>query len=193
MKEKNVKGSFFLTGNFYRNPAFTQLITRLKKDGHYLGSHSNRHLLYCDWYKRDSLLVTKEAFTTDLLNAYIIMDNWGITEKNAPFFLPPYEWYNDSIAAWTKQLGLQLINFTPGTLSNADYTTPDMQNYRTSDTIYQSIIRYEQTRGLNGFILLLHIGTDSKRTDKMYHRLPRLIEYLKQKNYRLVRIDELLK
>lgn len=114
--------------------------------------------------------------------------------KKAPFFLPPFEWYNDTIAAWTKQMKLQLINYTPGTLSHGDYTTPDVKNYRSSDVIYQSIIDYEQKHlnGLNGFILLMHIGTDAKRTDKFYLRLPQLIDYLKNKNYKLVRIDELL-
>ena len=193
LKEKSVRASFFLTGNFYRNSAYTKLIGTLKKDGHYLGSHSDKHLLYCDWYKRDSLLVTKEEFSADLQNSYTTMNDFGITKKDAPFFLPPYEWFNDSITAWTKQQGLQLINFTPGTLSNADYTTPDMKNYRSSDTIYQSIIGYEQKHGLNGFILLLHIGTDARRTDKMYNRLGGLLDYLKQKQYNLVRVDELLK
>lgn len=193
LKEKKVKASFFLTGNFYRNPAFGKLIKRFKKDGHYLGSHSDKHLLYCDWYKRDSLLVTKEEFSSDLQHSYTTMNGFGITKKDAPFFLPPYEWYNDSISVWARQSGIQLINFTSGTLSNADYTTPDMKNYRSSDTIYQSIIGYEQTHGLNGFILLLHIGTDAKRTDKMYHRLGGLVDYLKQKQYHIVRVDELLK
>jgi len=42
-------------------------------------------------------------------------------------------------------------------------------------------------------MLLIHIGTDAKRTDKMYDRLDELIRELKNKGYRLVRIDELLK
>ncbi len=108
--------------------------------------------------------------------------------------MPPYEWYNDSIAVWSKELNLQLINYTPGTLSHADYTTPEMKNYRSSQTIWNSIIDFEKKSpsGLNGFILLLHIGTDPKRTDKFYLRLPELIFWLKQKNYRLMKIDELL-
>jgi peptidoglycan/xylan/chitin deacetylase (PgdA/CDA1 family) len=103
--------------------------------------------------------------------------------------------YNDSIAAWTKEMNLQLINYTPGTLSNADYTTPGEKNYRSSETIYQSIIDYEKKHqsGLNGFILQMHIGTDAKRTDKFYTRLPELIHYLKSKGYQPVRINELLK
>jgi len=151
--------------------------------------------LYCDWANRDSLLVSKKEFLNDLINNYTEMAGYKIEKKAAGFFLPPYEWYNDSIAAWTKEMGLQLINFTHGTLSNADYTTPDMKNYRPSDFIYQSIFNYELTKpaGLNGFILLLHPGTDSKRTDKFYFILPKLIDELKAKGYQFQRVDELLK
>ena len=163
-------------------------------DGHYLGPHSNAHLLYADWTKRDSLLVTKKEFSDDLAKNYEALKSYGIEQKNASYFLPPYEWFNDSIAAWTKQLGLTLINFTPGTLSNADYTTPDAANYRDSKKIFQSIVDYEQRSpsGLNGFILLLHIGTDPKRIDKFYTQLPQLLSWLRQKGYTLERVDELL-
>ena len=122
------------------------------------------------------------------------MAKFGIRKDDAPFFLPPYEWYNDSIAAWTKQLDFQLINFTPGTKSHADYTDPAMKNYIGSDDILASILRYEanNSSGLNGFILLMHIGAGPARTDKLYNKLPRLLRELKKRGYRLVRVDELL-
>ncbi len=166
----------------------------MKKDGHYLGAHSDQHLLYNDWSKRDRLLVTKKEFKKDLLKNYTEMKPFGVSKQQSKYFLPPYEWYSDSIAVWTKELNLQLINYTPGTLSHADYTTPEMKNYRSSQIIWNSIVEYEKKSpsGINGFILLLHIGTDPKRTDKFYFRLPQLIAWLKQKGYRLVRIDELL-
>jgi endoglucanase len=194
LQDHKIKASFFFTGSFYRNPFFSKTIEQLKKQGNYLGAHSNEHLLYCDWARRDSLLVTKQQFFNDLTKNYEALDQWGVSTSDARFFLPPYEWYNDSIAAWTKERGLQLINFTAGTLSHADYTTPADKNYRSSAVIYQSIVDYEQkhARGLNGFILLMHIGTDDKRTDKFYYQLPKLIQWLKNKDYRLVRIDELL-
>ncbi|MCK5702866.1 MAG: hypothetical protein KAI29_17005 [Cyclobacteriaceae bacterium] len=108
--------------------------------------------------------------------------------------MPPYEWYNDSISKWTADAGLQLINFTQGTRSNADYTTPDMDQYLSSEEIYQSIVNYEakNANGLNGFILLIHIGTAPERTDKLYNRLEKLVLWLKSKEYDLMRIDELL-
>ncbi|HTL07730.1 MAG TPA: glycoside hydrolase family 9 protein, partial [Chitinophagaceae bacterium] len=124
LQEAGVKASFFLTGRFYRTKLFAPVINKLQQEGHYLGVHSDKHLLYCDWSRRDSLLVTKKTFTNDLLQAYKELKKRGITTARAGVFLPPYEWYNDSIAAWTKNLGLQLVSFTPGTRSNADYTYP---------------------------------------------------------------------
>ena len=195
LKEENIHGSFFLTGNFYRNRKFKKIIKELKRNGNYLGSHSDKHLLYCDWKKRDSLLVTKQEFTEDLQNAYKELNKWNIEKNEAHYFLPPYEWYNDSIAKWTNEMGLQLVNFTPGTRSNADYTYPEMGNkYVSSDSVFNSIIHYEirSSNGLSGFILLVHLGTDPRRTDKFYKRLPELINELKERGYQFVRIDELL-
>ena len=140
LKSLKVKSSFFFTGDFYRNPEFKSLIIALTNDGHYLGAHSDQHLLYCDWEDRDSLLVTKEDFLSDLKANYDVMSRFGIAPEEAQYFMPPYEWYNDSISRWTYEAGFQLINFTPGTLSNADYTTPEMQNYRSSEVIIQSIV-----------------------------------------------------
>ncbi|HEX6180269.1 MAG TPA: polysaccharide deacetylase family protein [Chitinophagaceae bacterium] len=194
LQQHKAKASFFLTGRFYRNPAFKNIIQQLKKDGHYLGAHSNEHLLYCDWTKRDSLLVTHEQFDHDLLQNYAEMKKFGITRTSAPYFLPPYEWYNDTIAAWTQQLQLQLINFTPGTLSHADYTTPSMKNYRDSEVIMRSISDYEQkhTNGLNGFILLMHMGAGPERKDKFYDRLGELISWLRKEGYQITTLQKLL-
>jgi hypothetical protein len=47
--------------------------------------------------------------------------------------------------------------------------------------------------GLNGFILLTHIGAGPKRTDKFYDHLDELIVWLRSKNYQMVRIDDLMK
>src|SRR3546814_970846 len=69
--------------------------------GHYLGSHSDKHLLYCDWANRDSLLVTRAEFERDLADSYDALAAFGVNKEQARYFLPPYEWYNDTIASWT--------------------------------------------------------------------------------------------
>ena len=195
LNRHGVKASFFFTGNFYREEAFHEVITALKADGHYLGAHSNNHLLYCSWENRDSLLVTKAEFDDDLEGNYQEMARFGIHRNEARYFMPPYDWYNARISAWTTAFGLTLINFTPGTRSNADYTTPDMgERYLSSDVILQSILTYEREdpNGLSGFILLIHIGTAPERTDKFYRHLDTLITALQEKNYRFERVDGLL-
>lgn len=167
----------------------------MQKDGHYLGAHSDKHLLYADWGKRDSLLVTKGEFTVDLYRNYAQMERFGIKEKDAPYYLPPYEWYNQKIADWTHELGFTLLNYTPGTLSHADYTYPGLgKQYRTSAVILQSILEQEKKdpNGLNGYFLLLHLGTDPQRHDKFYPHLDQLIQELKTRGYEFVTLPQAL-
>ena len=181
-----IRASFFFTGDFYRAPDHDRIIRSLLDDGHYLGAHSDRHLLYCSWEERDSLLVSQQEFLMDLKDNYAEMGRFGINAASAPYFMPPFEWYNDSISSWARKAGLTLVNFTPGTSSNADYTTPDMGGrYVPSDSILGRILSYERADplGLNGFILLLHIGTDPRRPDPMYARLDELLAELTKRGY----------
>jgi peptidoglycan/xylan/chitin deacetylase (PgdA/CDA1 family) len=194
LAKANVKASFFLTGRFYRTRANSRIIERLKKDGHYLGPHSNGHLLYADWNDRGKTLVTREEFTRDLNDNFAAMRPFGIDRKNVPYFLPPYEWYNEEIVSWAADMGIQIVNFTPGTRSNTDYMTNDDPHYVGNDAIFRSIKDYaaKDANGLNGFILLTHIGSGPKRTEKFHDRIGEVIEWLKENNYEPVRIDELL-
>lgn len=182
LDQHQVKACFFFTGDFIRK--YPDLVKRLKSKQHYIGPHSDKHLLYNDWIKRDSLLVTKEQFLKDLQDNYIALESIGIKKEESNIFLPPYEWYNDSISVWAQQIGVQIINFTPGTTSNADYTIPSMgKQYRSSEEIYRNILNFEEKETLNGTILLLHIGAHPERTDKFYYLLNDLIIELKSRNY----------
>ncbi len=195
LQRHNVKASFFLTGRFYRTRSNRQLIERLKKDGHYLGPHSDQHLLYADWTDRNKTLVTRQQFERDLNDNFAAMRPFGIDRKNVPFFMPPYEWYNQEIVDWAEAMGFRVVNFTPGTRSNADYMADDDKNYISSEAIMERIKEYEakEPNGLNGFFLLTHIGSGPKRTDKFHDRIDDLIALLKLRGYSPVRVDELLK
>ena len=168
------------------------MVKQLIAEGHYVGSHSYGHLLYMPWENRDSLLVSQAEFETDLRKSYAQLASFGIPYQAAPYFSPPYEYYNRTVADWAKGLGLQIINFTPGTLSNADYTTPDMgEKYRSSQVIYDRILTVEAKEGLNGHLLLIHLGTDPRRTDKFYATpLRKLIQTLRQRGYTFAPLKE---
>lgn len=181
LRKYNIKGGFFFTGEFFE--MYPDVVRRLVAEGHYVGSHSYGHLLYAPWGNRDSLLVTRQEFNEDIFKSYKVLREFGIT--NAPYFIPPYEHYNATISSWARQLGLQVINYTPGTLTNGDYTTPEMKRYFSSKEILGRIWEYERTEpnGLNGHIMLIHFGTDPARTDKFYDKLPGLIRELRRKGY----------
>jgi len=193
LEKHNIRGSFFFTGNFYRNPQFRELVKKLYREGHYLGPHSDRHLLYCDWENREKLLITEYEFKKDIADNLDEMAKFGIKKEEAPVFLPPYEWYNKTISRWSEDNGLILINYTPGTLSHADYTTPGMASYKDSRTILESIYNFNSSNlsGLNGFILLSHIGAGPERKDKFYLHLDGLISELQKDGYSFCRIDSL--
>jgi endoglucanase len=195
LHDMGVKAAFFFTGDFYRTPEFEPIIRGLAADGHYLGAHSDKHLLYCPWDDRERTLVGREEFRADLEANFRELERFGVRREAPRLFIPPYEWYNRTIAAWSREMGLVLFNFSPGTSSNADYTTPSMPEYLSSQAIWDRILAYEakDPHGLNGFILLMHIGTDPERTDKFYSRLADLIDGLKGKGYALVRLDDLLR
>lgn len=184
-----IKANFFFTGDFYENHG--DIVSRLQRRGDYLGSHSYGHLQYVDWQKPDTTLISHKAFDEDIRRAYAVMGRYGITAAEASYFMPPYEEYNQYVSAWAKQLGLRLVNYTPGTGSGMDYTTPDLPYYRSSEDIYQRIMEEERKNGLNGHILLLHLGTDKARTDKFYDRcLEKLLKNLLKKGYRFGLISE---
>ena len=83
-----------------------------------------------------------------------------------------------------RRRGLTLINFTPGTTSNADYTWPELDpQYRDNKTIYRNILKYEEEYGMNGTILLIHLGTDPRRMEKFYLLLNELIYDLEARGY----------
>ncbi len=191
LEKNDIKASFFFTGNFYRNEKFEPFIRNTIKQGHYLGAHSDRHLLYNDWTEKKRL-VSQQEFKADLNANYAEMEKFGIAKSQAAYFLPPYEWNDEIITQWADQMDITLINYTPGTLSHADYTTPEMQNYKSTDDIIQSIFSHEQKEGLNGFMLLSHIGTGSDRTDKFYSKLDELISILKEKGYEFESLEGIL-
>lgn len=196
LHDENIKGSFFFTGRFYRNKTYQPYIQQLNKDDHYLGPHSDRHLLYNDWDNRDSLLITQQQFDADMQNNLNTIQLQNIKIHHPQYYIPPYEWWNDTITSWSKQIDLKIFSFTPGIRTNADYTYPGMGNaYKSSEWIMRSLKEHQQknANAFNGAIILIHAGTDARRKDKLYDRLGEMINWLRSEGYAFKRIDELLK
>lgn len=195
LKDRKIHASFFLTGRFLREPGFADVIKRLRDEGHFVGPHSDEHLLYANQDRPPRLLVTREQFEADLAANLRRLEPFRIDPESVRYFLPPYEHYTEEIAAWTREGGRVLINMTAGTKSNADYMTDSDRRFVTAAQIVASILTTERADpdGLNGYLLLMHLGAGPKRTrDHPHTELGGLLDELSRRGYRFVRVDELL-
>jgi peptidoglycan/xylan/chitin deacetylase (PgdA/CDA1 family) len=190
-----IKGSFFFTGDYLRKAEHQQYLKRIVADGHYLGPHSDAHALYCPWEDREKTLVTEQYFKADLKkNIDDVRRYGGLGDQNQPvYFIPPYEWFNNDQTRWSREMGVLLFNFTPGSGSNRDWAPEGHKSFVPSERIVADVLAYEQKNphGLNGFLLLLHVG--SQRKDKTFLLLDELLTELEKRGYRFARVDELLK
>jgi len=210
LKARNIKASIFVTGDFLRKPDYPALIQHAIKDGHYVGPHSDSHPLYCPWEDRSKSLVTEEFFKADLQKNIDDLRKLGAlgraslpasrgsagaspSRSDIIYFIPPYEWYNADQVRWSREMNALLFNFTPGSGSNRDWAPEDHKSFVPSQKIVDDILAYEQKdpHGLNGFLLLLHLG--SQRKDKTFLLLGPLLDELQRRGYSFTRIDEILR
>lgn len=183
LDKHDAKGSFFFTGDFIRS--YSDLVQEIDTKGHFVGAHSDKHLLYCDWTNRDSLLLSESDIKTDIADNLKELSRLDIHPK---YFMAPYEWHNKKVVELASELNQTTVNFSSGTRSNADYTTPDLPNYISSDDILKSIYNYESSNKMNGFHLLIHPGTTHERKDKFYLKLDELITKFTNQGYSFSRL-----
>jgi peptidoglycan/xylan/chitin deacetylase (PgdA/CDA1 family) len=187
-----IKAGFFVTGGFLSDAQRRRLVERAVSEGHYVGPHSDKHPLYCPWDDREKSLITETEFQKDLRKNIADLKALGALKSGTVYFIPPYEWFNAEQVKWAKEMGVVMFNFSPGSGSNRDYMPESDPKFVSSQKILQDVLAYEKKdpHGLNGYILLLHLGADRK--DKMFLLLEPLVQELRARGYTFVRIDALL-
>lgn len=190
LKKQKVKGNFFLTGNCLRHAPNQDVIRRIVTEGHYVGGHSDGHVLYCDWGAERPTLMRADSIIADLRANFAELAKFGVKREDAAWFLPPYEHYNTFSVGVLEAMGVHVVNYTPGIGTPADYTTPDMKNYRPAQPLIDGLWKFEKEQGLRGALVLIHPGIVESRPEKerLYNRLEEIIRYLKKKGYRFDRL-----
>ena len=190
LKKQKVKGNFFLTGNCLRYAPNEAVIRRIVEEGHYVGGHSDKHVLYCDWGADRPTLMSADSIIADVKANYAELAKFGISREDALWFLPPYEHYNDFSVGILEAMGLRVVNYTPGIGTPADYTVPSMKNYRKAQPLIDGLWKFEKEQGLRGALLLIHPGVEESRPqeERLYNRLDEIIRYLKKKGYSFDRL-----
>lgn len=196
LARRKIPAACFLTGRFLRDPEARAVVARIKDDGHEIGPHSDQHLLYASWERPPKLLVSRDQFLADLRVNDREIAGFVRDPRRLPYFLPPFEHYTEEIVRWTAEAGRLLINFTPGTLSHADYMEDDNPRFVAAGRIVDSILGFERDEpdGLSGFLLLMHLGAGPRRTrDHLHDRLPGLLDSIQARGYEFIRVSELLR
>ena len=184
LQKHGIKASFFLTGNCLRDPQWEDLIRDIIRDGHYVGPHGDRHLLYAPWEgDLEKSLVTADSLRQDIAGNMKELAKAGVDLSDVSWVMPSYEHFNRETVRVAASMGLELLHLTPGILTRADYTTPDMPSYRSSRDLLKQLYEFEKKNGLHGAVLLIHPGTEPSRTDKLYDSLDVMIRRLERKGY----------
>jgi peptidoglycan/xylan/chitin deacetylase (PgdA/CDA1 family) len=190
----------FLTGQFIR--MFPDVVRRMVAEGHEIGSHLDTHprlTTYARNRRHQTLPGVTREFVTAQLHAAEASFRALTGRPMAPYWRAPYGEHNAEIRAWAAEAGYRHISWTRGAGTAEDLDTRDWvadrssRIYRSRDEIAARILEFGQERreGLNGGIVLMHLGT-RRQTDRPHEGLPHLLKTLQNQGYRVVTVSELL-
>jgi len=162
LKEAGVDATFFLVGFWTEQNA--DKVKELDDAGFDIGTHSNTHPKMSTLSKEQ--MKNELVISMDLLTA--------ITNKPVKFFRPPFGDYNDALISVADSLGLKTIQWDVDSLDWKGLSANEILN-----RVKQSV--------KNGSIILFH-----NNSDNIVEALPLVIDYLKQQNYSMVKLSNLV-
>ena len=192
LREKDLKLTFFITGTFIRK--FPGIVENLIANGHELANHSYSHphlTMYTTDQSDSNLDHMDRSFLYKQLNMTdsLLFDKFGIHVK--PYWRAPFGEYNDNILKWAAELGYKHIGWSSQCDTRDWVSDQDSDLYRTGEEIYHHLINLESKGKLRGSVILMHIHTDREK-DKPFHILPKLIDALRDRDYKIVPVSKLL-
>ena len=167
LKEKNVKGAFFILGNLITKN--TELVIRMAKEGHTVANHTNKH-------PDMTTKKTRDEFAEELLRLEkLYTENTGLTMSK--FFRPPEGKFNETTMKYANELGYYTIfwSFAYADWDNNKQPSRKEAKKKIMDNIH------------NGAVILLH-PTSKTNADI----LGEVIDELKADGYRFGTLDELV-
>ena len=116
-----------------------------------------------------------------------------------PLWRAPYGEHNPEIRAWAASQGYTHVGWTTGrgwSLDSLDWVDdPSHPHYRPARTIVKRWLALARRGpdGINGGIMLMHLGTKRVVGDRMVDYLPRLVKGLRAMGYQFVFVTTMLK
>lgn len=200
LRTRGLRSTMFLTAGYIRK--YPELVRRIVADGHEVGNHTKTHP-HLTSYAQDGRQATLPHVTREFLRAELRAAEEAFRQVAgrplAPLWRAPFGEHNAEIRAWAAEAGYRHVGWTRDAASREDLDTrdwvadPASPMYRSSREIRERVLRFGagNGHGLNGGIILMHLGTQRRR-DPAHARLPEILEALAAGGYRLVTVSELL-
>lgn len=168
LKKKRVHATFFVVGT--RTKKHPDLVRRIHREGHIIGNHSYSHP---DFSRLPLAKMQEQIRRTE-----------GLLQKVVGFkpriVRPPYGEILQDQVQWAKANGYTVVNW--------DVDSYDWRQLKAGQ-VFRNVTRTVRP----GSVVLMHAGGgEGQRLAGTVEALPRIIDWLRQHNYRLVTLPELL-
>ncbi|GIN73763.1 hypothetical protein J14TS2_42380 [Bacillus sp. J14TS2] len=168
LKQKDVKATFFLVG--YRIEKYPDVVKRIVQEGHAIGNHSYNH--------PDFLTLSNTDFWNQIGRTDELIESY--TGFKPTIVRPPYGNINDKQLEWLASHKRIVVNWNVDSL---DWKGLDAE--QVTNNILLNVTP--------GSIILQHSGTgDGGDLSGTIRALPIIIDKLKEDDYKLVTVQELL-
>lgn len=192
LKSRGVSCTMFLTGGFIKR--YPEYVSRIIADGHEVGNHSYNHPhltnLEIDGSAKSRPSINRSYIHKELDKTDSLF-NLIIGEHLTPLWRAPFGEFNSDILLWAAEAGYKHINWSLK-CDSWDWVADTSSNlYRSADEIYAYYMNLEKELGLQGRILLMHLGSE-RQSDFPYTVLGRLIDSLQERGYTFTTVSKLL-
>ena len=194
LRDNHLHCTLFLTGRFMeRHP---ELVQQMIADGHEIGNHTYDHP-HLTTFAENHRQQTRDGVTRDFVQKELLKTDstfFALTGQHLkPFWRAPFGEFNRRILQWAAEAGYLHIHWSPRFDTYDWVTDRSSRLYRTPEQVFRHFVHLDETRphGLNGAIVLMHLGSH-RDNQNIYETLPKLIQELRRRGYRLVTISKLL-
>jgi peptidoglycan/xylan/chitin deacetylase (PgdA/CDA1 family) len=193
LRDQGLKCTIFLTGQFIEN--YPDLVRQIIADGHEIANHSYNHPHFTN------LEINGQNTTRNKINRAFLEHQLNITDslfylkfkmRMKPLWRAPYGEINREILFWAAELGYRHIGWSYRCDSWDWVADRSSQLYRSAAEIKKHFLDIEKKNGLNGKIILMHLGSE-RQDDFPYSTLASLITELKSRGYTFLQVSQLLK
>jgi peptidoglycan/xylan/chitin deacetylase (PgdA/CDA1 family) len=202
LASRNVRATMFVSGEFVRR--FPRNILRIASAGHEFGNHTATHPHLTSW-ESDQTHTTLPAVNAAMIAGELRSANIAFRKLTGRDFLPlwraPYGEKNRRICLWAQNAGYLHIGWRQGrswreNLDSNDWIpNEESSGYHAPREVLDKIlsIAASGSDGINGGIVLLHLGTVRRDPGGQVHRmLGVMIDRLRGMGYRFVTVSEML-